>query len=39
LIDDPSAIEDYFQQQVAEARKGAAVPATAEADSANPPAN
>ncbi len=39
LIDSPSAIEDYFQQQFAEARKGAAVPATAEADSSNPPAN
>lgn len=39
LIDNPSDIEDYFQRQFAEARKGAAVPATAEADSSNPPAN
>lgn len=35
----PAAIEDYFQRQFAEARKGAAVPANVEADSSNPPAN
>ena len=39
LIDNPSAIEDYFQRLFSEARKGAAVPATAEADASNPPAN
>ena len=39
LIDTPSAIEDYFQRQFAEARKGAAVPASVEAASSNPPAN
>jgi hypothetical protein len=39
LIDSPSSIEDYFQQQFAEARKGSIVAATAEADSSNPPAN
>jgi hypothetical protein len=39
LIDSPPAIEEYFEIQFAEARKGAAVPATAEADSSNPPAN
>jgi hypothetical protein len=39
LIDDPAAIEDYFQRQFAEAHKGAVVPANAEADSSKPPAN
>jgi hypothetical protein len=39
LIDTPSAIEEYFEIQFAQARKGATVPATAEADSFNPPAN
>ncbi|HET9281485.1 MAG TPA: hypothetical protein VFR24_05945 [Candidatus Angelobacter sp.] len=39
LIDTPSAIEDYFQRQFAEARKGAAGLANVEADSSNPPAN
>lgn len=39
MVDTPSAIEDYFQRQFAEARKGAAVPAGAEAGSSNPPAN
>ncbi len=39
LIDSPDAIEDYFQRQLAEVRRGAAISATAEADSSNPPAN
>ena len=39
LIDSPEAIEDYFQRQCAEARKGAAIPATAQADLTNPLAN
>src|SRR5262245_5099066 len=39
FIDSASAIDDYFERQFAEARKGAAVSATAEADASNPPAN
>ena len=39
LIDSPSAIEDFFQRQFAEARKGTQVPASASADPSNPPAN
>ena len=39
LIDSPSAIDDFFQRQFAEARKGAEVSASAAADPSNPPAN
>jgi len=39
LVDDPAAIDSYFQRQWSEVRKGAMVPATPQADSCNPPAN
>jgi len=39
LIDDPAAIDSYFQRQWSEVRKGAMVPATPQADPGNPPAN
>lgn len=39
LVDSAEAIEDYFQRQFAEARKGAAIMATAQGDASNPPAN
>ena len=39
LIDSPAAIEEYFQRELAEARKGGTVSATAHADSTNPAAN
>jgi len=39
LIDSPSGIEEYFQRQFEEARKGGAFPAIAEADPSNPPVN
>jgi len=39
LIDHPAAIEAHFQRQFAKAREGAAVSATAQADSRNPKAN
>ncbi|HKD80545.1 MAG TPA: hypothetical protein VKH81_12685 [Candidatus Angelobacter sp.] len=39
LIDSAEAIEDYFQRQYAEARKGSAIPAIAQAEPTNPPVN